>query len=334
VALVNAVKPSVVTISVEMPNVGGMFGHLQARTRAGTGIIMYETISRYYIATNAHVIAGAATVGVSIEGSEDIPAIPIGRDDNADLAVIAIYKADAVREGIYSVVVARFGDSSVSQVGEIVLAIGNAMGEGITVTNGIVSALDLEIFVEGLTLEVLQTNAAINRGNSGGPLVNVFGEVIGINTARVAEQLAEGMGYAIPSHVAKPILERIMHEFEGPEPQRPTIGINVAPWNEALAANLRASLIRQGISSDTFVIPTDGIVVTHIRPDSPADNAGMELEDIITHIDGNHIADFDGMVAHMQTRSMGQTSVFTVVRGGIEIIDLSIELGQYFRPSF
>ncbi|MDR2167865.1 MAG: trypsin-like peptidase domain-containing protein [Clostridiales bacterium] len=309
VDLVNAVKPSVVTVSVRMPAVGGMLGQLQARTRAGTGIIMYETTSRYYIATNAHVIAGAAEVGISIEGSADIPAIPVGRYDDADLAIIAIYKADAIQAGVYSVVLARFGDSMQSQVGEIVLAIGNAMGEGITVTNGIISALDIVIYVEGLTLDVLQTNAAINRGNSGGPLVNVFGEVIGINTARIAEQLAEGMGYAIPSHVAKPILERIMHE--GPAARRPTIGVTI----------------------DTEA-PTDaGIMVFNVDPGSPAHMAGMQRGDIITHIDGLPINYFEEMVAFMETRSMGDVATFTINRNA-EILEKTMTLGEYHRPRF
>ncbi|MCL2350362.1 MAG: trypsin-like peptidase domain-containing protein [Defluviitaleaceae bacterium] len=325
VALVNAVKPSVVTVTVTMPRGGG-------GTRAGTGILMYETNSRYYIATNAHVIEGGEAVRVSIEGSSLIPAVPIGRDDDNDLAVIAVYKSDAVQHGVHGVVVARFGDSEQSEVGEIVLAIGNAMGEGITVTNGIVSAIGVTIHIDDITLNVMQTNAAINRGNSGGPLVNVFGEVIGINTAKYAEQLAEGMGYAIPSHVAKPILQQIMQQ--GAPARRPTIGITIAPWGVPESLSFRSHLLRSGHNEADLIVPREGVMVYSMSPYGPARYAGMLLQDIIVAIDGVSIANFDELVEVMLQKDMGQTAVFTVVRGGIERIDISVVLGEYAAQNF
>ncbi|MCL2575423.1 MAG: trypsin-like peptidase domain-containing protein [Defluviitaleaceae bacterium] len=331
VALVEAVKPSVVTLSVVMPSDASVRAG-ETRSRAGTGILMYETASRYYIATNAHVIAGGVEVYASIEGSAPIATIPIGRDDAEDLAVIAVEKGEAVRAGVTSVTLARFGDSHAAQVGEIVVAIGNAMGEGIAVTNGIVSAKDVEIYVDGMFLDVLQTNAAINRGNSGGPLVNVFGEVIGINTAKFNEQVAEAMGYAIPSNVAKPILERIMHE--GPEAPRPRIGINGDTWTARDAQNFVTTLTRRGHNPQTLMVPQSGALVTLVGMGGPAYQAGMQRNDIIVAVGGVTIDNFDDLISNMGTRREGDIVVFTVIRGGLERIDIPITLGEPIMPSF
>jgi len=335
VQLVDAVKPSVVTISAVMPQTGNLVIQGRSQARAGTGILMYETSSRYYVATNAHVIEGASNVRVSIEGSPYIYAMPIGRDDGNDLAVIAIYKADAVQAGVHAVTLAHFGDSSQSRVGEVVLAIGNAMGEGITVTNGIVSALNIQISVEGRFLDVLQTNAAINRGNSGGPLINIFGEVIGINTAKYNEQVAQGMGYAIPTHIAKPILEGIIRG-DSATSRRPSIGITVdnRPWNTTEANDLRNILSQQGHAPQEIVVPNHGLLVAQISADSPAYIAGMQVHDIITAIGGHAIYTFEDLVEIMYTRSRGETVVFSIIRGGLEAIEMPITLGAYITQAF
>ncbi|MCL2620692.1 MAG: S1C family serine protease [Defluviitaleaceae bacterium] len=330
VDLVNAVKPSVVTITATLPGTG-IFGLNQGQERAGTGILMYETASRYYIATNAHVIAGADNVTVSIEGSTEIRAVPIGRDDGNDLAVIAVYKADALESGITSVTLARFGDSNQVQVGEIAVAIGNAMGEGISVTNGIISAINNTIFVDGIILDVMQTNAAINRGNSGGPLVNAYGEVIGVNTAKFAERLAEGMGFAIPSHVAKPILEGIMRE--GYEPRRPMIGITMNDWTAAYAQAHLQSLL-QRYSEDELIVPNHGALVASVVNGSPASHAGMLRHDIIIATNGQYIADADALIRFMTDQRVGNTVIFTVVRNSSEILEIPVVLGPNLAPQF
>ncbi|MCL2235674.1 MAG: trypsin-like peptidase domain-containing protein [Defluviitaleaceae bacterium] len=332
VDLVNAVKPSVVTIAAELPGTG-IFGLNQGQERAGTGIIMYETSTRYYIATNAHVIAGSNMVSVSINGSEYIAAVPIGRDDDNDLAVIAVYKGNAIEAGVYSVTLARFGDSSQAQVGEIVVAIGNAMGEGISVTNGIISATNNTIFVEGIILDVMQTNAAINRGNSGGPLVNAYGEVIGINTAKFAERLAEGMGYAIPSHVAKPILERIMQE--GTAPRRPMIGITMDNWTTVMSETFLAGLIElYPDEAADFIVPEQGVLVVNVLTGSPALSAGLQRHDIIIATDGVVITNSDDLIEFMSGQQVGNTVVFTIVRDSSEVLDIPIVLAPNMSPQF
>jgi serine protease Do len=338
VALVNAVKPSVVTITAEVPGPSGIFIPAQSRARAGTGILMYETESRYYIATNAHVIEGASMVHVSIEGAAKISAVPIGRDDEADLAIIAVYKSDAVAVGIHSVIIARFGESHRTQVGEIVLAIGNAMGEGIAVTNGIVSAKDIQIFVDGRRLDTLQTNAAINRGNSGGPLVNVFGEVIGINTAKFSEQLAEGMAYAIPAHVAKPILERIIRDSvesdTEPVQRRPIMGVELSNWTATQATASAGNLLSRGVASERIIYPDQGVRIARVFAGSPALRAGLRVNDIITVMDGVAIVAFDDFVEQISTKNVGDEVTLTIIRNGTESLEIKVTLAANAGPLF
>ena len=330
VELVQLMKPSVVLISANLPsNARSTFFNFGGPTMAGTGIIMYETSTRFYIATNAHVIAGAEQVSVSIADSPKIPAVPVGRDDAADLAVIAVNRADAMQHGIQSVRVARFGDSSLMQVGEGVLAIGNSMGEGNTVTNGIISAIDREIFVADRHLpDVLQTNAAINQGNSGGPLINLYGEVIGINTAKFSERLAEGMGYAIPSNVAMPILEGIMRQSDVAE-QRPMIGISFRELNENLAESLRRNYIATGTDEDDLILPDQGLLILRIFPASPAYRAGLLQYDIITAVNGIEMSAENQIIDIFSELSVGDTVTLDIVRDGVETLEFDIVLGPH-----
>lgn len=328
--IVDLVKPSTVLITAIGATRSGNFGFGGFAPNAGTGIIMYETPTRLYIATNAHVIENAQSVTVSIDGSPPIPAVPVGRNDAADLAVIAVYKFEVFERGIYFVQVARFGDSDIMRVGDAVVAIGNSMGEGNTVTNGIVSALDRDIRVEGRSLRVLQTNAAINRGNSGGPLVNMFGEVIGINTAKFAEELAEGMGYAIPSAIAKPILENIMHEYQA-EPQRPMIGVRIGTVTPSFVSWLTDMMIGQGYSANDLDIPAYGAWISTITPDSPAERAGLMLYDIVTAVNGEPITGGQDFIDILSTLSVGDTVLLTVHREGLAVLEIPVTLGPHIR---
>lgn len=322
VDIVQHVMPSVVTITAQINRAAARSGFsFGPSLAAGTGILMHETSSRYYIATNAHVIEGASAVGISIEGSPYIAASPVGRDTDADLAVIAITKADALAAGITGVRLANFGESGYMRVGDIVLAIGNAMGEGNTATNGIVSGLDKEIFVSGRTLSVLQTNAAINHGNSGGPLVNIYGEVIGINTAKFVETMAEGMGYAIPTDVAMPILERIMQT-----PPTPAIGIRFDTLNEMRAIEISNRLAMYGF--EHVELPDFGIVIAGIIPNSPAENAGLDVYDIITHMNGEPIRVGQELADAISAMYIGDQITLTIVRNGSETFDISLRLSH------
>jgi serine protease Do len=257
--------------------------------------------------------------------------MPVGRDDEADLAVIAVSRADAMQQGVTGVRIARFGDSSLMQVGEAVVAIGNSMGEGNTVTNGIVSAIDREIFVADRHLpEVLQTNAAINQGNSGGPLVNLYGEVIGINTAKFSERLAEGMGYAIPSNVAMPILERIMHEHDDVAGgQRPMIGIGFGELNESIVYSLRQTYIFMGADEDDIIIPDQGLLITRVFPNSPAYRAGLVHHDIITAVNGITMTDEHQIIDIFSALQVGDTVTLHIIRRGVEALTVEVVLGPH-----
>ena len=326
--LVQMVEPSTVLITAKGSNRGPMGFNFDIIPNAGSGIIIYETASRFYIATNAHVIEGAREVHVSIAGSLKIPAVPVGRDDDADLAVIAVYKFEAIERGATAVRTAVFGDSSLMRVGESVIAIGNSMGEGNTVTMGIVSAVDREIRVRGRNLLVMQTDAAINRGNSGGPLVNFNGEVIGINTAKFTEELAEGMGYAIPSNVAMPILERIMH-YEG----RPMIGVTIATLNPRTAEQLANALISQGFDSESFDMPGHGVLINSVNPNGPAGQADLRAGDIVTAVDGTIVMTSDEFIEILTSLSVGDSIALTLLRNASQVMEIEVTLGPHI-PSF
>lgn len=332
VELVQLVEPSVVLITAHMPRGGNRnsfsfnFG-APSPTSAGSGIIMYETSTRIYIATNAHVVEGAQEVHVSIAGSDKIPALPVGRNSSADLAVIAVNKADAIQQGVTTVRIASFGDSDQMQVGQGVLAIGNSMGEGNTVTNGIISAIDREIFVQNRHLsEVLQTNAAINQGNSGGPLINLYGEVIGINTAKFSERLAEGMGYAIPSNVAMPILQQLMQEHT-PGESRPMIGITVSTLTPYMLDEFASFYLRQEISPESLILPEQGVLIASVLPDGPAYRAGFMRYDIITAVNGRAIAEQDELIGMFTQMQAGNEVTLTIIRDGTTTYNIPVTLG-------
>jgi len=337
VELVKLVEPSVVLITSVIPsNIGsrGFDFNMGITPAAGSGIIMAETSTRFYIATNAHVIEGAIEVHVSIEGSDKIPAVPVGRDSDADLAVIAIYKSEAIQRGVTAVRTAQFGDSDSMMVGEIVLAIGNSMGEGNTVTNGIISAVNREISVMSRHLEVIQTNAAINRGNSGGPLVNIYGQVIGINTAKFSEQLAEGMGYAIPSNLAMPILERIMRGEEAAR-RPPMIGIGVLNIDEGLpnaVMNPNWNITYYEMQEILSWEIESGVMVISVEDGTPASEAGLARFDVIVAVDGSPVHTHPELVGTFAAMNVGDEVTLSIIRGGEPIPDVVVTLGPNTQP--
>lgn len=312
--VVTKVKPSVVTIT---SNIGGQqsffnFTVPYEGVGAGTGILFNETDSNYYIATNAHVIEGAKGVQVSIDGSDGITARLVGKDTRADLAVISVEKSEAKKANVESVVVATFGDSDSMQVGDIVLAIGNSLGDGNTVTNGILSSREKDITIEGRSLTVLQTNAAINQGNSGGPLVNLSGEVIGINTAKLSQSSninVEGTGYAIPSNVAKPIITQLMNQVG-----RPILGIK--------GRNLTESEAQQ------YNLPQAGVIIAYIEDNYPAQKAGLEVNDIITGIGDEPVISMDQLIEAVSKYKVGDTVDVKIIRNGKDFMTVKVGLAE------
>ena len=318
--VVRLVDPAVVRI-ITTPSLHGQqippfFGgdiasNMQLLGRA-SGVIFAKDEEHVFIVTNDHVISGVQSLDVSIMDSEPISAQLIGRNPNADIAVIAV-SLDAVRlAGVQRVSVAAFGDSDAMQVGDVVLAIGNAMGEGNSTTSGIISAGEKETEIDGRNLRVLQTDAAINPGNSGGPLVNKQGQVIGINTVSLSmsRQSIEGMGFSIPSNVVKPIVEAIMNA-----PPTPFLGIEGFTVDEIVAAE--------------FGILPIGVYVSRIIPGTSAERSGLQRRDIITSFDGRTIFDMVQLIAEIGGTSVGDVVDITVIRGrsGREPIVLQVEIG-------
>ena len=206
---------SVVSITCKsVQEVRNFFGGAQQyeSESAGSGIVIAKDDDSLYIATNNHVVEGASDLSVCFNDSEEdvFSAEVKGTDAANDLAIVAVKLSDIDEEVLKTISIATLGDSGNENVGEQVVAIGNALGYGTSVTSGYISALGREVTIDNNTATLIQTDAAINPGNSGGALFNMKGEVIGINSAKFASEEVEGMGYAIPISTAEPILQQLI----------------------------------------------------------------------------------------------------------------------------
>ena len=209
-AVVQRVMPSVVSITCTVQQTDYFYGTTESQG-AGSGFIISKDNNNLYIATNNHVVSGATSLTVGFVDGKTAPAQIVGTDSDADLAVISVKSEDISEETASAIKQAVLGDSGSLKVGQPVIAIGNALGYGQSVTTGVLSAKDREVSFTDGTMVLLQTDAAINPGNSGGVLINQNGEVIGINNAKLADTSVEGMGYAIPITTAKEILADLMN---------------------------------------------------------------------------------------------------------------------------
>lgn len=259
------VGPAVVGITSTFQGQMSIFGTTSTSKAEGSGIILSAD---GYIVTNNHVVDGATAVTVLLNTGTEYEAKLVGRDEQTDLAVIKI-------EPTEELTVATMGDSNAIEVGERVVAIGNPMGLEFfgSVTEGIVSGVNRSILIEGRTMNLIQTDAAINSGNSGGALINTRGEVIGINSVKVAYSGVESMGFAIPSSEAKAIIADLL-EY-GYVKGRPVIGIATRDVTDYMA--------------QAYSWPK-GVQVMEISSES-ARNAGLQQGDIITEVDGQKISD-------------------------------------------
>ena len=309
--IVKAVKPSVVSVSTKISGMTSYFGAFSVPYEsegAGSGVIFYSDDSRVAIATNNHVIENANTIYVTFEGDISVPAKVIGTRSESDLAVLTVSWKDLNDAGIEQVTTAVFGDSDALEVGEYVIAIGNAMGMGLSATDGIISMKEQTINVEGNNLGVLQTSAAINSGNSGGALVNASGEVIGINTAKYNSAMVEGMGYAIPSNYIIPIVEELLQTGTQPKPYIGITGTNITEETAPM-----------------YKLPV-GALVLEVTKGSPAEKAGLEVGDVITQFDGQTVMDMDSLVERVNAAKIGSTVDMYVIRGGNTGVALEIRI--------
>jgi serine protease Do len=299
VEVIKSVKPSIVCITSVVEGTD-FFNRVYESEGSGSGIIFYKDSQNVYIATNNHVIEGASRVTISINESDLVSASLVGKDANADLAVISVRLSDLAKVGITDVQCATFGDSDSMQVGETVVAIGNALGQGITATKGIISAQQKDVQIQNKSLSVIQTDAAINPGNSGGALVNSEGQVIGINTAKIAVSSVEGIGYSIASNVAKPIIEQLMNSED-----TPALGVYITSVTEDIASK--------------YGLPQAGVLVQQVMDGGSAQKAGIKEGDVITSFNDNPTFTTEQLTNAVKETSVGDTAKVKIVRDGNEI---------------
>ena len=286
--VVAEVMPSVVSVTTEIV-VSDFFGRQSTEYVAGSGILIDDN---GHIVTNNHVVEDAQSIYVELADGRIFPANTVGTDSLSDLAVIKIDAANLTY--IY------WGDSSLLSVGRWVLAIGNALGEGITATEGIVSRLNVSVNVEGNTLYgLIQTTAPVNPGNSGGPLVNMAGEVIGITSIKIVASAVEGIGYAISSNEAKPIIENLIRYGHV---TYPWLGVSVSTVTPLLAA-----------SENLFV--DRGALIAEIVVGSPAEAAGLRVGDVIIRFGGKEISNVADLVQAIRISEIGEDVEIVFVRG-------------------
>jgi len=288
-SVVAKVKPSVVAINVQATTYD-YFNRAYITDGAGSGWILD---SNGLIATNNHVIEGATSIMVTFDDGTVLPATVVGADAVSDLAVLKVNKT--------GLPAATVGDSSSLQVGQWVLAIGNALGEGISATEGIVSRTGASITEDsGQTLyDLIQTSAAVNPGNSGGPLVNLAGEVIGITSAKLADVGVEGMGYAISTKTALPTIQSLVQK-----------GYVTYPYMGIQSEDVNPVYVRWyglAVSSGAFV--------TVVGTGTPAALAGIKVNDVITGFNGKEIQTSSDLSAAIYSAQVGQTVTVAFYRG-------------------
>lgn len=323
--VVEKVMPAMVSIVNNFTETANVFGqqYTQEEAASGSGIIVGKTDDELLIVSNNHVVESADTLNVTfIDGSEAQAQVK-GLDSDMDLAVIAVSLNDLSDDTKNAITVATLGSSDDLKLGEPVIAIGNALGYGQSVTNGIVSALNREITLEnGSTGTFIQTNAAINPGNSGGALLNMNGEVIGINSNKIGGTTVEGMGYAIPITSASPIIADLMERqtrTKVAEDEVGYIGISLQEVTSQI--------------SQMYNMP-EGIYVVSVEEGSAAANAGIMKGDIITKFDGSSISSYSDLQKTLQYYAVGDSVTVTVQRpqnGEYVSIELNLTLGS--RPA-
>jgi len=322
--VVESVMPAMVSIVNNYVQTSSFFGQTfsQEAKSSGSGIIIAQDEKELLIATNYHVIEGADKLEVTFIDGQVAQAQIKGKDASMDLAVIAIPLESIDIETKQAITVARLGDSEALKLGEQVIAIGNALGYGQSVTGGWVSALNREVGMEdGSKGTFIQTDAAINGGNSGGALLNMNGEVVGINSSKISGYGVEGMGYAIPIAAAEPIISDLMTKETKEKVEDGNvgyIGIGLQTVNAEMSAYLN--------------LPT-GIIVTKVEKGSPAEMAGLLTYDIITNFDGDKISDYEDLQASLQYCAPGTVVEMIVMRqvnGEYTAVELEITLGE--RP--
>lgn len=315
-SIAEAAMPSLVAITnqsvQEMQNWFGQ-NQIYESESSGSGIIIGQTDTDLLIVTNNHVVEGAQTLSVGFSDESVAEAHINGTDSDHDIAVISVSLSDLSDDTLSKIKVIEIGSSSDLKVGEQVVAIGNALGYGQSVTTGIVSALDRPVTIDGVTNELIQTDAAINPGNSGGALLNMSGQLVGINSAKFSDTNVEGMGYAIPVDDVIDIIESLMNRTvrteKVAEEQRGFLGIT-----------------GQDVTSDVaeaYDMPR-GVYITSVQEGSAAESAGLQKGDIITKFDGTSVSSLSDLQELLTYYSSGET---------VEVTYSAVSDGQYVEQT-
>ena len=313
--------PSIVSItSMSVQEVQNFFGGTQKQESesAGSGIIVGQNDTELLIVTNNHVVEGSSTLTVTFIDEESVEAVIKGSDSDKDLAVVAVPLSEIKDSTMNEIAVATLGDSDKTQVGDQVIAIGNALGYGQSVTTGIVSAKDRTM--DSYDGKLLQTDAAINPGNSGGALLNANGEVVGINSAKIATETVEGIGYAIPVSDVSDLITNLMNQktkTKVAESERGYIGIKGVDVTSD--------------SAQMYNMPT-GVYVSEVISGGGAEKAGITKGAVITGIEGTTVDGMEALQEQLQYYKAGEKVKITIQtpgkNGEYEKSDVEVTLGK------
>ena len=300
--VVKNAMPAMVSITSTVQSTSYFFGqpYTEESTSGGSGIIVGKNDTDILIATNHHVIDNAVSIAVTFTDGSTAQALVKGSDALADLAIIAISLNTLTEETLSNIDIAVLGDSEDANVGEMVIAIGNALGYGPTTTVGYLSAKDREVNIDGNNMILLQTNAAINHGNSGGALLNSRGEVIGINNAKLSSTSIEGICFAIPISKATPILNELMSREILSEEEKGYLGISVKELDSSIF--------------QFFSDWPEGVYVYSVSVGSPAEAAGIYAGDMITAINGVSVTTANQLINAVTSNRIGAEIEVTLQR--------------------
>ncbi len=322
-AIAEAAMPSLVAITNKsVQEMQSMFGQTQAyeSESSGSGIIIGKTDTELLMVTNNHVVSGAQDLSVGFVDESVAEAAVRGTDADHDIAVIAVKLSDLSEDTLSAIKVIEIGSSSNLEVGEQVVAIGNALGYGQSVTTGIVSALNREVTIDNTANTLIQTDAAINPGNSGGALLNMSGQLVGINSAKYSETSVEGMGYAIPVDDVVDIIENLMNRQvrteKAAEGERGFLGISGQDVTSEV--------------SQAYDMPK-GVYITSVETGSAAEQVGLQKGDIITKFDGTSVsalADLKEQLAYYKTGEQVKITYSTRENGQYADKTATVTLGH------
>ncbi len=329
--------PSVVTITntsvTELEDMYGYYGYYfgygygdegtttYESVSVGSGIIIGQNDTELLILTNYHVVEDATDLSVGFisddeEEAEAVEAVTKGTDASIDIAVVAVQLEDISDETMSEIAIAEIGNSDELQLGEQVVAIGNALGYGQSVTTGIVSALNRTIELDTYTAEMIQTDAAINAGNSGGPLLDMNGRVVGINSAKASDTGVEGMGYAIPISDVVSIIEDLMNKQTRTETVSDEESAYIGITGQEVSSEM----------SSVYEIP-EGIYITEVAEDSPAAAAGLQAGYIITKFDSTSVSSMTDLKNLLAYYAGGETvSIVVSYQSNGEYVEETIDL--------